>query len=184
MNKLAEIAGVNFMKYKIVILFLLLSLFILGCETERESIISWGEPSNGLRCSIGIEETRWSKGNPVLVSVIVENVSGSKVNLKMIPTFTLNETQYWCPVDIVGEEHTLPANARSTISLERGALINSKIDISKLGWDLCISSMWPAQNLFSLVPPGLYILRLDIEVVNGGEPKWIHSNEVKVYISK
>ncbi len=177
------------MRYKLVFLLLLLSCFILGCQTERESITqdsrrSWGEPSNGLRCSIDIAETRWSKGKPVLVSVMVENVSGSKVELRTIPAFTLNESQYWCPVDIGGEEHTLPANARSTISLEKGASTNTRIDISKLGWDRGVSSIWPAQNLYSLVPPGQYSLRLDIEVVNGGEPKWIHSNEVEVAISK
>lgn len=137
-----------------------------------------------IKCSIAVEETRWSKGDPVLVSVVVENVSGSKINLKTIPMFTLNETQYGCPVDIVGEEHTLPPNARSNISLERGALINSRIDISKLGWGLCISSIWPAHNLYSLVPPGRYKLRLDIEVVGGGEPKWIRSNEVEVDIGE
>jgi len=177
------------MRYEIVFLLSSLSCFILGCQAERESITqgstsSWGEPSNGLRCSIDTTETRWSKGNPVLVSVTVENASGSKVDLRTIPAFTLNESQYWCPVDIRGEEHTLPANARSIISLEKGASMNTRIDISKLGWDRGISSIWPAQNLFSLVPPGRYSLRLDIEVVNGGGSKWIHSNQVELTISK
>jgi len=161
----------------------------MGCQTEREptaqiSNRSWGEPSNGLRCSIALEETHWSRGDPVLVSVVIENISGSRVNLKTIPAFTLDETQYWCPVDIVGEDHTLPANARSTISLERGASINSRIDISRLGWDRGISSIWPARNLYSLVPLGRYRLCLDIEVVDGHESERIRSNKVEVETTK
>jgi len=42
--------------------------------------------------------------------------------------------------------------------------------------------MRQALNLYSLVPPGQYKLRLDIEVVDGGMPNWIRSNEVEVAI--
>ena len=109
-------------------------------------------------------------------------MTGTKVDLRTIPAFRLNQSQYWCPADIGGADHTLPANARSTISLEKGASMNTRIDVSKLGWDRGISSIWPAQNLFSLVPPGRYSLRLDFEVVEGGGPEWIRSNEVEVAI--
>ena len=176
------------MKDHILMLLILLCL-ILGCQTERESITqspgrTWGQPSNGLRCSIALEKTRWSKGDPIPVSVLVENVSESRVDLKTIPAFILNEMQYWCPVDIVGENHTLPANARSIISLQPGTTTNSIVDISKLGWDRGISSIWPAQDLYSLVPPGFYKLRLDIEIVDGDNPGWIHSNEIKITIAE
>jgi hypothetical protein len=177
------------MKDNALILFLIWLCFIMGCQNERESITqsssrTWSQPSNGLRCSINVEKTRWSKGDSVLVSFIVENVSRSKVDLKTIPAFTLDETRYWCPIDIVGKDHTLPANARSTICLEKGTSINSTINISRLGWDRCISSVWPAQHLYSLVPPGQYKLRLDIEVIDVDEPKWIRSNEVEVFITE
>jgi hypothetical protein len=177
------------MGHTILIVFLILMCLIPGCQTDRESItqspnITWGQPSNGLRCSIAPEKTRWSKGDPVPVSVLAENVSGSTVDLMTIPAFILNEMQYWCPVDIVGEDHALPANARSIISLQEGASINSIIDISKLGWDRGISSIWPAQNLYSFVPPGQYRLRLDIEIVNGNNPGWIHSNEVEITMTE
>jgi hypothetical protein len=173
------------MKGKITLLLLLLPGFFLGCQTERESIThgrSWGEPSNGLRCSVDVEKTRWSKGDPALVSVIIENVSGSKVNLRTIPTFTLNEMQFVCPVDIVRGEYALPPNARSTISLEKDALMNLRIDISKLKWGTGVSSIWPDHSFYSLVPPGRYKLRMDVEVVDGGLPEWIRSNEIEVDI--
>jgi hypothetical protein len=137
-----------------------------------------------IKCSIAVEETRWSKGDPVLVSVIVENVSGSKVNLKTISSFTLNEMQYVCPVDIERGGQALPPNARSTISLEKDALMNLRIDISKLKWGMSVSSIWPEHSFYSLVPPGQYKLRMDIEVVDSGVPKWIRSNEIAVDISE
>ena len=70
-----------------------------------------------------------------MVSIAVENISEGKIDLKTIPAFTLNDMQYWCPVNIAGDDHSLPANARSNISLEKGARIDSRIDMSMLGWD-------------------------------------------------
>jgi hypothetical protein len=174
------------MKGKISFLLLLLLVFILGCQTERESITqgrSWGEQSNGLRCSIAVEETRWPQGGPAIVSVIIENVSESEVNLKTIPSFTLNEMQFLCPVDIARGEYELPFNARSIINLDRDALMNLRIDISKLKWGAGLSATWPDSS-FYIVPPGLYKLRTDIEIVDGGLPEWIRSNEVEVDISE
>jgi hypothetical protein len=164
-------------------------ILILGCQSKHESdtqelSINWGEPSNGIRCAIIVEKPFWANGEPVMVSVIIENISEGKVSLKTIPAFMLNEMQYWCPVDIVGEDHRLPANARSVISLEKGAQINSRIDISKLGWDRGISSIWPSQDLYSLVPTGKYKLCLNIEVVESVETQWIRSKEVEVEIGE
>ena len=181
---------INILKPIRILVFLLLSSgLIMGCQTKHESNTQdsskrWGEPSNGIRCSITAEETHWSNGEYAIVFITIENISEGKIDLKTIPAFNLNEMQYWCPVNIVGEDHNLPANARSTISLEKGDQINSKIDISKLGWDRGISSIWPSQNLYSLVPTGNYKLRLDIEVVDGNETQWIRSNEISIEINK
>jgi len=174
------------MKGKISFFVLLLLVFILGCQTERESVTqsrTWGETSNGLRCSIAVEETCWSQGGPAIVSVIIENVSEGKVDLKTIPLFTLNEMQFLCPVDIVRGEYELPSNARSIINLGRDALIDARIDVSKLKWGMGPSATWP-DNSFYLVPPGRYKLRMDIEVAGGGLPEWIRSNEIEVDISE
>ena len=173
----------------ILALLLLFSVFIMGCQTTHESSSqdssrSWGEPSNGIRCSIIVETTQWLNDDPAIVSVTIENISKGSVDMKTIPAFTLNEMQYWCPVNIAVDDYSLPANARSIISLEKGAQINSRIDISKLEWDQGISSIWPSKNLYSIVPIGRYKLRLDIEIVEGNEPQWVHSNEVSVEISE
>ena len=37
--------------------------------------------------------------------------------------------------------------------------------------------------LYSIVPTGKYMLRLDIEIVDGSEPSWVRSNQVSVEIS-
>lgn len=97
--------------------------------------------------------------------------------------FTLNEMQFFCPVDIARGEYELTSNARSIINLDRDALIDTRIDISKLKWGMGPSATWP-DNSFYLVPPGWYKLRLDIEVVGGGLPEWIRSNEVEVDIGE
>ena len=149
----------------ISLLLLLFSVLIPGCQTTDESNDQdtgkmWGEISNGIRCSIVVESINWSNGDPAVVSVTVENASEGRADLKTIPAFTLNEMQYWCPVNVVGDDYNLPANARSEISLEKGAQINLVIDISKLGWDSGFSSVWPSKNLYSIVPVGKYSLRL------------------------
>ena len=45
------------------------------------------------------------------------------------------------------------------------------------------AATWP-DNSFYLVPPGRYKLRMDIEVVDGGLPEWIRSNEIEVYVGE
>jgi len=173
----------------LTLLVLLSSVFIMGCQTtdesdNQDSSRTWGKLSNGLRCSIIAETTHWSNGDPAIVSVTVENISEGKIDLKTIPAFTLNDMQYWCPVNIAGDDHSLPANARSNISLEKGTQIYSRIDISMLGWDQGLSSIWPWENLYTIVPAGKYTLGLDIEIVDGSELSWVRSNEVSVEISE
>jgi hypothetical protein len=197
----SQFRGKNLMKGRILLIPLLLSGFLLGCQPDREAIFQgriWGETSNGLRCSIAIEEIKWPKGSPALVSVIIENVSESKVNLETIPAFKLNENkletipafklnenkiEYWCPVDIAEEGHALPPNARSIISLEKASFMDLRMDLSKLKWGMSLSAIWP-ENSFYLVSPGRYKLSMDIEIVGGGLPEWIRSNEVEVSIGE
>ncbi|MGH9904914.1 MAG: hypothetical protein ACRD8U_04925, partial [Pyrinomonadaceae bacterium] len=70
--------------------------------------------SNKLKCSIDVDERTWSKGKPAVVSIVVENVSGGKLDMKVIPAFffvlegaeanvdyfSARRNQYWGPVDI------------------------------------------------------------------------------------
>ena len=70
----------------------------------------WGQPVQGLRSSIKVGTTRISSQGPFVVSIIVENVSETAINVEKISSFrlapSLNVPEYavagfWCPVDFV-----------------------------------------------------------------------------------
>lgn len=130
--------------------------------------------SNKLKCSISIEEQIWSTGKPALVSFVVENISGSKLDLKAIPAFifVLDEeaggdefsarwNQYWGPVD-VKENRALGLQQEAHINLEKGESMRAKIDLTTLKWERRIGAVWPSHDLFTIVSVGRYQVYLDI----------------------
>jgi hypothetical protein len=171
-----------------------------AAELIQGSIRSWGQPAFGLRSSILVEKTPVSKGNPFIVSVIVENISGARVDLQAISAFrlvnssktspesTLKFGSFWCPVNLVdrnpGAKPDLILASPSRLVMEKGASINTIMDLIRRGWDKSISSWWPARDFDSVVAPGKYTLRLDIQVGGGADPQWIRSNEIAVVIGK
>lgn len=168
--------------------FLALPFFLVGCHMKHTSAAegaapAWGKETEGLRCAIRPVSNRWQQGTPAIVSVLLENCSDKKVEFHTIPSFDLSDS-YWCPVDLTTKGRSLDANARSTISLEKGATLELKFDLSQLGWDESVSSAWPEENLYSEVPAGAYKLRLDIQLTAGERPKWLRSNEVPVTITE
>jgi len=170
----------------IVRVFWILLCCTLGCQSESTNEYSnriWGQPFKGLRCSIEVAKMEWSKQEVAVVGVVIENISTGKVDLEVSSSFRLSgEKPYWGPVNILGEVQRVPINPRSTISLEKGASLSTKIDISKLGWDYMFSSVWPVQEFYSFVPAGWYNLALDLEVGDGESAKHIVSNIIEVVI--
>jgi hypothetical protein len=144
---------------------------------------AWGKETEGLRCSLRVVSNRWRHGAPAIVAVTIQNRSAKKVTFKTIPSFDLGD-EYWCPVDLTTEGRALNANAHSILSLEKGASLDLQFDVSQLGWDESVSSAWPAENLYELVPPGAYALRLGVELTPGDKPKYLRSNEVSVTLTK
>jgi hypothetical protein len=158
----------------------------------------WGKPSFGLRVSIAVEQAQVLKGSPFLVTVIVENISGVKIELKTIPSFRLGIAAtapsktaaafggYWCPVNLEGRQRAnktgLILASPSPLTVEKGASITSTIDLTTHGWDEVTSSWWPARDFGSLVGQGRYKLRLDIQILGSIEPQWVRSNEIDVTI--
>lgn len=132
--------------------------------------------SNKLKCSIAVEEESWSTGKPAYVSIVVENVSGSKIDWTVIPAFVLvleseeanvddvsyRRNQYWSPVDIK-QNRALDLQQKAHIYLEKSESMRSKIDLTTLRWDRRISAIWPSQDLFTTVSKGRYQLYLDIQ---------------------
>jgi hypothetical protein len=171
-----------------------------GEEIIQGSTRAWGQPTLGLRCSISVEKMPVLKGSPFAVSMIIENISGTRVDLKTITAFhlvnssktspesTLQFGGYWCPINLAD---TNPAGksgpilaTQSQVVLEKGTSLRATMDLARHGWEKSTSSWWPAREFDSAVVPGKYVLRLDIQVGSGTDPKWIRSNEIDVVIRK
>lgn len=145
--------------------------------------VIWGEASHGLKCAISVPKPRWSKDGPAMVSVLVQNVSGTKVDWRTIPAFRLDDS-CWGPVDLAKGGRASPANSRSTISLNPGEILRCDVDLAKLRWDRVESSIWPAKKLYSLVPPGKYSLGLNIEITGEEKPRWVRSGKIPITVTK
>jgi hypothetical protein len=191
------------MRIHIVMAFLTLFFGALGFYGEGKDLIqsstrSWGQPAFGLRTSIAVEKTPAVKGDTFVVSVIVENISGTRIDLNAISAFhlgnfsktspesTLKFGSYWCPVHLADKNPDgkpgLILASPSRLVMEKGTSIRAAIDLTRHGWDKSTSSWWPARDFDSVVTPGPYTLRLDIQVGGGADPKWIRSNEVNIVI--
>ncbi|MBZ5500107.1 MAG: hypothetical protein LAP85_27240 [Acidobacteriia bacterium] len=193
------------MKIHVVMAFLTFIPGTLGLHGGGEKLIqgsirSWGRPAFGLRSSISVEKMPASRGSPFIVSVIVENISGTRVDLKTISAFDLRNSSktspestltfgsYWCPVNLTDKNPAgksgLILASPSQLVMEKGTSIRATMDLTRHGWDKSVSSFWPARDFDSVVGPGTYIIRLDIQVGSGDDPKWIRSNEVTAVIGK
>ncbi len=159
---------------------------------------SWGQPSLGLRSSISADKTNIAKGEPFVVSLALENVSGVRVDLRVIAAFHLWRPSqppsrpnssvggYWCPINPAEEDSANRSRAivasPSQLMLEKGASLSTTMDLTRHGWDEVTSSWWPVRNLNDVVSPGNYRLRLDIQTGSGEAPQWIRSNEITITI--
>jgi hypothetical protein len=132
--------------------------------------------------SMDVPDPRFNVGQSALVNIIVENRTGQKMDFSSIPSFTFNSLDYWCPVDILRQGASLPANTTVRIILEGGESLTQRIDLSAIFCAPGYSSIWPNQALFSVLPAGEYVLRLDLEVLRGSGSDRLYSNEVKVEI--
>ena len=164
-------------------------------ETTSISVPPTTQPAatstaTNIKCSLASDQTRWAKGNTAIISVTLTNLADNKIEMKTIPSFKIEKTagmSYWAPVDLMGQNQPLAANTRSTISLEKGASLNTKTDISKLGWDAGMSSIWPAKDMYSVVPAGEYKLTLEIQPTGITSPEIsnnIRSNELSITIAE
>ena len=192
------------MRIHIVVVLLAFLPFVLGSYGEggefiQNSTRAWGQSAFGLRSSISVEKQNILKGEPFIVSVKIENISGAKVDLQGIAAFDLSASSkgsrgsapafgsYWCPVHL-GDKNPdgktgLILGTPSRLELQKGASLDFVMDLTRHGWDQSISSYWPARVFDTVVIPGKYLLRLDIQVGAGTNPGWIRSNEVTIVYS-
>ena len=142
----------------------------LHAQTEGKKYLA-----DSIRSSIEVEAETWSQGKPIVVVVQLENISNSDVDLLGIYTFELRgdpPTPYWSPVDVLsgkplqlvyedsGGGGRVPKGA---IHLAAGDTKSMRFDLSNLLWNQTLSSRWPHQSLFEVVPKGNYDLIFNVE---------------------
>ena len=119
----------------------------------------------------------------------VKNISSERIDLLVGPSFEIHDSApmdwglYWGPTTLDESAEPREANTHFLISLDKGEEIDSRADVSQLGWDICISSTWPAKDLFDLLDPGEYSLGLSMQVKNAKQ-MWIKSDIVPFRIVK
>ena len=148
-----------------------------------------GSASSPVKCSIAVEEEKWSKSKPAVIAVVVENISHSKRSLRVVPSFRLvqdevdlnrpggSKNEYWSPVDIK-KNRALDLQGVVALDLENGESIRFNIDLTTLQWGRSIDAVWPSRDLFAVVPKGRYELYLLIDYTDGKESKSTQSAKV------
>ncbi len=58
--------------------------------------------------------------------------------------------------------------------------MSASMDLARHGWERRSSSWWPVRDFDSVVSPGKYSLRLEIQFGPGTAPEWIRSNQVEI----
>jgi hypothetical protein len=151
-----------------------------------------------IRCSIEIETETWSQGKPIFVVVQVKNISDKAVSVLGTYSFELTTVSddvppmaYWSPVNILsGTPLKLRAGKvpEGAIHLEPGETKAMKFELTKLLWNKSISSVWPDQRLFEVVPKGNYDLIFGVETDRGKNSEnipivtHIASNKVRIEV--
>ena len=163
-----------------------------GCnDSENDTTSSSAEyrrvPFPGVRCSIELLDSVWSAKKPAVVHVKLQNETNERIQLLVRPSFRIRQTdaieidRYWCPTTLDEHAEPLGANRHFLLSLNKGETIDSVADVSQLGWDFGVSSIWPAKNLFDLLDPREYRIHLEMSV-RGSKNTWIESNLVSFRI--
>lgn len=177
-------------RYRRMVCFSFLILFsclplCLQAQTEPKEFVA-----GSIQSSIVVEKETWQRDKPTFVTVKVTNISDHAVNLLGIYSFELTTvgdayamrrgvtaTAYWSPVNISSgtplelktESEWLKKGIvvgkvpRGAIHLEPKETKAIKFELSQLHWNKSISSTWPYEPLFEVVPKGSYDLSFDIE---------------------
>jgi hypothetical protein len=149
-----------------------------------------------IQSSIETETGTWSRQSPLSVTVKLKNISDEPVDLAGICSFQLTRADaqpmaYWSPVNILDgsplklDEGKVP---EGTIHLEPHEIKAINLDVSRLLWDRNISSVWPNQSLFEVMPKGIYDLIFDVEIArrtnSDNNPIITHiaSNKVRIVV--
>lgn len=174
-----------------VLLILTLSFSALSQSVNKGS-------DSEIRSVLSTEKTVWDKNAPLIVKFSIENLSESAINISSSINFTLadktadsrigrdgvsapvsltktyDEKVNDCQNDLTKERFTknggiLPV-ARDFF-LAKGEKKEFSFDLSKICWNRLISSVYPNQNLFTVIKSGKYKIsfgksnEIEIEII-------------------
>jgi hypothetical protein len=180
----------------------LLSIFCLVALLSAGSVA--GQQS--LKCSIKVENNKIVKGQPTPVDITIENVSGSELTLDAFYSFELLKIaddaiarkffrygdSFWSPFDPASgkpiklqildpeleKKGVVVGRApKDKLRLSVGEVRTWRADLTNLSWNASVSSTWPHEVLFYVVPKGPYWL--EFRMRSGKEVK---SNRVEVTV--
>src|SRR5688572_14686653 len=161
-----------------------------------------------IKTSITIDSNTLAADQAATVTVTIQNLSGAELEGSSICSFHLRNLskeavarkhevvgdRYWGPVDVsTGKPAELtiidPAKEKQGIVVGRAPKLSLrfakdetktfKIDLTNLVWNDVMSSLWPHETLFKVVPKGTYAL--SFQMSNKGVN--LKSNEVEVSIN-
>ena len=171
-------------------------ILFLSYSPELQAQSQTKDVAGLIQCSIETETGTWSRESPLSVAVKIKNISKGPVDLVGIYTFQLTRADdppmtYWSPVNILdGRALKLDAGKvpKGAIHLEPHEIKPIDLDVTKLLWNRDISSVWPNQSLFEVVPKGNYDLIFDYETDrrtnSDNDPIVAHivSNKVRIVV--
>lgn len=158
-----------------------------------------------IKTQITIESDKITLKNAALVTISIQNLSEEKIELQAIANFELLKNteeavardfsvrgdSYWGPFDLnSGKPRQLVVNPKmlkkgivegrvvqSTMQIEGKGTKIVRVNLTELFWIASISSTWPYEKLFDVVPKGHYWLVLKLH--NKGQ---LESNRVDITV--
>lgn len=189
--------------YRLLVVFGLVLLAFEGLAVAQKR----AEPIPLIKASITIDSDTLARTKAGIVTITLENRSGQEIDLKSTCSFQLNRVtkeavarkhsvvgdSYWGPVNI-SDGTPLALKIIDPEMQKKGIVVGQvpkpplhfakdeiktfKVDLTKLYWNATMSSIWPKQPLFEVVPTGSYSLQFRMEKRGSN----IESNEVNVSV--
>jgi hypothetical protein len=162
-------------------------------------------PAPQIKTSIAIESATLARDQSAIVTLTIQNLSGKELDLKAIGSFDLKNLSKESATrkhPVVGDRYWGPANISTSKPTElkiidpekqkQGIVVGQvprvslqfatdetktfKVDLTKLFWNDAMSSIWPEEPLFKVVPKGTYALSFGMSL----QGVHLESNEVEV----
>ncbi len=169
---------------------ILLCLFLAACDSRSkeldiqqaatnwryqkpEGVVAPDQLSSSLRVSLVNPFPVWKEDIQASVEVSLLNTTKSHLPARTKATlfiYSVEDKQplYWSNIDLAYGESTGPGTM-SILSLPVGASKDVRIPVMGTKWGAVRSANWPDSSLYSLVPPGKYLLRMELDLYDDAD---------------